>query len=346
MEAERIEAIASGAGAPEPGAEARARSVLAEAAARGLAPTPEVYALLWTWLDGDDAALAEAVARDLAPGRATPEAAVRLHAAHLAAPDAGAELVRLGELLGAEMAQVSASLARRVAADGEFHGRLAEAREGIGAFSRPSTVRRVVRDLLEVAEGHAEQTELFQAELDLAHRQIEELRGELGAAREAATRDPLTGLGNRRRFEAALRAALETGGAVSVVVADLDRFKRINDLHGHPVGDSVLRRFAETLRESLRGRDVAARIGGEEFALLLPGANALAARHTAERVRQNFASRTLRVRETGERLAGLSASFGVAERAPGEAAEALVARADAALYRAKRNGRNRVASAE
>ncbi len=157
--------------------------------------------------------------------------------------------------------------------------------------------------------------------------------------------DGLTGLANRRAASDALHAEaaraerLET--PLSVVLADLDGFKEVNDEHGHAVGDAVLRAFAEVLRDTLRESDLAGRWGGEEFLLLLPGADKEGAAQLAERVRIGLAARRI------PSVPGLrvTASFGVAEYA-GEANTAqLVAAADDALYRAKRGGKDRVVRA-
>jgi diguanylate cyclase (GGDEF)-like protein len=154
--------------------------------------------------------------------------------------------------------------------------------------------------------------------------------------------DGLTGLANRRATSDALHAEaaraerLET--PLSVVLADLDGFKNVNDLHGHAVGDAVLRVFAEVLRETLRESDVAGRWGGEEFLLLLPGADEEGAAQLAERVRVALAARSI----PGIPGLRVTASFGVAEHAGETNTEQLVAAADSALYRAKRAGKDRV----
>jgi diguanylate cyclase (GGDEF)-like protein len=154
--------------------------------------------------------------------------------------------------------------------------------------------------------------------------------------------DGLTGLANRRacsdalHAETARAARLET--PLSVVLADLDGFKDVNDEHGHAVGDEVLRTFAEVLRETLRESDVAGRWGGEEFLLLLPGADEEGAAQLAERVRVGLVERSI----PGAPGLRVTASFGVAEHASGSDAEQLVAAADGALYRAKGAGKDRV----
>jgi diguanylate cyclase (GGDEF)-like protein len=160
-----------------------------------------------------------------------------------------------------------------------------------------------------------------------------------------ATTDELTGLANRRRFMELFAAEIdqvERRGTVALVLADLDDFKRINDRFGHHVGDDALRRFAELLVAELRDGDVGGRLGGEEFAVLLPDADLEGALAVAGRIRRAVAESYLFPAE-GTRLR-FTVSLGVAGYA-GETADALFRRADAALYRAKASGKNRVAPA-
>ena len=158
--------------------------------------------------------------------------------------------------------------------------------------------------------------------------------------------DGLTGLANRREAESALAGELHRaerlGESVALVLADLDNFKSVNDRYGHPVGDAVICEFAQVLHETVRDIDVAARWGGEEFALILPGTDTAGAMAVAERIRKRLAVRTILTPEA-ERLA-ITASFGVAAY-PAAAADALVAQADEALYEAKRTGKDRVVGA-
>ena len=159
--------------------------------------------------------------------------------------------------------------------------------------------------------------------------------------------DGLTRLLNRRAFEEKAenktREASESGLPLTLLVCDIDRFKRINDTYGHAAGDIVIQRFALALRDASRKSDVAGRIGGEEFCLLLPTANTELGLLLAQSIRTSFEA------ETYEELADcetLTASFGVAEMRRGESYSELFARADGALYRAKENGRDRVEMAE
>lgn len=159
--------------------------------------------------------------------------------------------------------------------------------------------------------------------------------------------DGLTGLANRRLYEAALAKELSRsdrfGEPVTLVLADLDDFKRVNDAHGHPAGDEVLREFARTLKDCLREIDLAARWGGEEFAVLLPGTDVQGGITLAERMRSALAERVI-VSAAGDRIT-MTASFGVAEWGGTGTANDLLALADSALYEAKRRGKNRVEAA-
>ena len=168
------------------------------------------------------------------------------------------------------------------------------------------------------------------------------MRGDRARAlTDMATRDRLTGLPNRARFDEALAARAALGpdaGPASVALIDVDHFKALNDTHGHATGDRMLRLLAGELMGGLRCTDEIARWGGEEFAVLLPGAAPPAAAGVIDRVRRRFAAARLDV--AGERV-GATFSAGVAGCPPGVAGEGAMERADAALYAAKRAGRDR-----
>ena len=174
-----------------------------------------------------------------------------------------------------------------------------------------------------------------------AEREVLALQEQL---REQSLRDPLTGLYNRRYLEETLARELlraeRQQRPISLIMGDLDHFKEVNDRHGHPAGDQVLRAFAALLKRNARRSDVNCRFGGEEFLLVLPGMSKGEAAERAGQLCQSIAASPVACH--GESIA-VTASFGVAAYpGDGQTAEELVAAADAALYAAKAAGRNRV----
>jgi diguanylate cyclase (GGDEF)-like protein len=178
-------------------------------------------------------------------------------------------------------------------------------------------------------------------------RPVAQIVGDVARLTRQAHTDALTGLANRReltvRLEDELARAARNGTSVSFVIADVDDFKSINDEHGHQTGDRILREISAVLTRSVRETDLAVRFGGEEFVLVLPGARLQHARRTADTIRTALTA--IRVEAPDGEPVGVTASFGVAEFPTYATADALLAAADAALYQAKRAGKNRVATA-
>ena len=195
-------------------------------------------------------------------------------------------------------------------------------------------LERLYATVIELNSEYAKaQFELAQINIKLQQREAEILAVSLT--------DPLTGVGNRRRLDQALvvevSRADRTGGRLCALMADLDHFKRVNDVHGHEAGDSVLAAFGDLLRRRTRAIDIVARFGGEEFVVLMPDTDKEQAVAIAERIREAIAA--CRVEPLPDPV---TASFGVVELVAGEQASALLHRADTALYEAKQSGRNRV----
>ena len=169
------------------------------------------------------------------------------------------------------------------------------------------------------------------------------LQGVIDALVDLSSRDALTGLANRRAFDLVLAREIDrvarSGEPALLLALDIDHFKRVNDSWGHETGDRVLRETGSTLLQMLRATDIATRMGGEEFVVLLPATALAAAVDCAERFRTALAARDFGLPTP------VTSSFGVAALLPAEAGNALLARADGALYLAKQQGRNRVMAA-
>lgn len=183
-----------------------------------------------------------------------------------------------------------------------------------------------------------------EARLAAATREASDLRAKLEEARANARRDPLTDLPNRRAFEEAFAERTAQGDAICLAVCDVDRFKRVNDQFGHPVGDRVLKAIADALSAACADHLVA-RYGGEEFTVLFTGLAPADALATLESARATVAAKRYRLRESDVPLGAVTFSGGLSPAAPGEPFGLVFGRADRLLYAAKEAGRNQVLAA-
>ena len=186
----------------------------------------------------------------------------------------------------------------------------------------------------------------FQQQLQQANSEIDQLKSKMALYRTESLKDPLTQIDNRRGFDKALAENItqsqDTGTSLCLIIADIDFFKKVNDTYGHLVGDNVIRMVAATLKNSIKGKDLAARIGGEEFAILLPDTPFDGAMKLANDIRLAFEGLDLKKKSTGESLGKITLSFGVATYREAEAVDDFISRADQALYQSKETGRNKV----
>lgn len=203
------------------------------------------------------------------------------------------------------------------------------------------TSEAALEDLLRITADMIERTRESERQLAETTHEVQSLRRELASMSEAARTDALTGLANRRALEDRFDWLQKSGMIFSVAICDVDRFKAVNDSHGHGVGDRVLKAVAGILKASSAGHFVG-RYGGEEFVVLLGGVRAPAAAALMDEARRELAERHFRLRDTEEPLGQVTFSAGVVEARPGESWSETVGRADTMLYRAKESGRNRI----
>jgi len=247
-----------------------------------------------------------------------------------------------------EVGKLLSLLRQHAEANENFSNVLERAKEELHESLKTEQVRIIISYLMIENEKMKGRTSNLQASLETSQRQIARLKTNLATAEAQGLSDPLTGLKNRRGFDVVLASQLagarDGGRPLSLIIADIDHFKSINDRYGHPAGDDVLKWFAKVLSSNVKGRDTVARYGGEEFAIVLPATPLENAAKVAAQIKAQLESQFWQKPGAPNTLLRVTASFGVAELVPGEGTSALVARADSKLYAAKQAGRNRVAA--
>ncbi len=202
-------------------------------------------------------------------------------------------------------------------------------------------VLSLVRNMVSEAQNIRQSTISFNSALNNAESEIARLKVQLQESQQEALYDALTGLCNRRYFDSELQSKLALE-KLSLILIDIDHFKKINDTYGHQMGDLVLKAVAKKLQSSCRNDAQVFRYGGEEFAVLVPDADIKQSRQIADGMRRAIEKISVKDRRSGQLLGDITVSAGVSQLEPNETTQNLIERADKLLYEAKRLGRNRV----
>lgn len=310
---------------------------------------PISYALWYEYVSGRNAEVRAALDQLTKDGkRLTPEATLALYRHHVdpcnerAVLEARADLDRISE----QMSRSAEESARQAKA---LDVSLEESARKLKGGLDTDGLKTIVAGLSGDIQGMRSVALELGRQLDDGRRDMERLREELVRARHEALTDTLTGVLNRKGFERAMAELMESyvtdNGPLSLLVVDIDYFKKVNDTYGHLLGDKVLRTIAQTMKQRLKGRDTVARYGGEEFVVVLPDTPAERAAMVAEQLRSAVENGKIRRSEGGEPIGAVTISIGVTAYVPGESVSEFIHRADEAMYRSKREGRNRVTMA-
>jgi diguanylate cyclase len=324
------------------------RQLLPYMARHGGVYHPTHYAVWYEFLAAINPALKEVLAARLAqPETVTGEEIAQLHERFLSTRDKqSVERMQQGFLvLLRQLATVAASAGQN--AD-EFSRELEEASGLLTGEIDADGLRQLVEGLAaKTAAARASAADLG-AQIAASAREVSTLREQLDQVQSEAVTDPLTSLKNRRGFDRSLQALLSgrTNGLAgcAMLMGDIDHFKRINDTYGHMFGDQVIKGVAQIIHATVKGGDLAARFGGEEFAVFLPDTSLEDAVALAEKIRSSVGRMRIKRSGTQEFIDQITISLGAAGGRIGEGLEALIERADKSLYRAKQTGRNRVES--
>lgn len=314
----------------------------------GLPPEPDVYDLFWRYLGGLEHAITRALDEALAAGPVDMAAVRQMRRDHCGETDASA-IAQLVETARVQTDRLSQHL-REGQADLAIYGRaIADGDAALNGASAPATpdeLAALIQPLGAATTVMVAANRRMEGELEAAVAETAALRDQLRKAENAAITDALTGLLNRRGLITALTeaqgTAAATQAALSVAMVDIDHFKNVNDQWGHALGDEVLRFVGQHLALGIGDAGTVGRLGGEEFVAFLPGMKLDAAMATIDQLRGALASQIIRRTADGASMGRITFSAGVSANHDDDCADSVIARADGALYTAKRLGRDRV----
>jgi diguanylate cyclase len=275
----------------------------------------------------------------------------RIYEAHLSANKSTDLLDGIGSRMAAEIAQVLVTIDSAAGSATSYSASLADASEKLqGASDNLGgdgiALRALIERLIASAKEMEASNKTLEAHLSASREEIAQLQQNLAVAQTENLTDPLTTLANRKCFDGEIERAIAAAKAVyeplALLMCDVDHFKTFNDRFGHLTGDQVLRLVAASLKQIVKGRNIAARYGGEEFVIALPKTTLSSAIGVADQIRRAVMSKELMKRSSGERLGHVTVSIGVASLRPTDSPQSLIDRADMCLYAAKSSGRNQV----
>jgi diguanylate cyclase len=269
-----------------------------------------------------------------------------IYSSHIATTRFSDRIGSLNDKVMGEIEQIMSMIEVAAGAAGRHTESLADVKSQLGNAKDRDALRTIIESLVQTAKEMESNNQTLEARLNASKLEINQLQQNLELVRNESLTDPLTSLANRKGFDQmfakAIADASERGEPLSLLLTDIDYFKSFNDTYGHLTGDQVLRLVAMSVKQNVKGQDIAARYGGEEFAVVLPSTALRQATTVGDHIRRAVMSKELMKRSTGEHLGRITISVGAAALRPGETMQGLIERADMCLYAAKRHGRNRV----
>jgi len=308
---------------------------------------PRNYEIWYVYATGFNPSLNKVINETLARnGKLTESDLEQIYETYLSQLKTTDRIDKVGARVIGEIDDVMTLLDEALGTSASYDATLSGAAQKLAGPVMPSQLQKVVETLARSTREMRETNKALESRLALSKSEISNLQQSLEAIRAESFTDPLTGLGNRKFFdrsiEVAVKNAVQSGQPLTLMMFDIDHFKSFNDSFGHLTGDQVLRLVGMALRQSIKGQDITARYGGEEFAVLLPNTPLRQALTVADHIRRAIMAKELKKKSTGEILGRVTISVGVSMLKPGDDTNSLIERADACLYAAKRNGRNRV----
>ncbi|ADZ70781.1 GGDEF domain-containing protein [Polymorphum gilvum] len=308
---------------------------------------PRNYELWYTYSAGFNHGLNRAINDILTvKGRISPEEVQKVYARFLSPNRLSDRIDEVGAKVSDEVNDLVEAIRISTDATSDYGLALEKASAKLKGLTDTNKLRAVVAHMIKSTHAAVAANKNLENQLLDSRRQIESLQESLESIRYESLTDELTTLNNRRHFDLSIDNAVKMAAAneepFALLLTDIDHFKKFNDNYGHQTGDQVLRLVALAVKQNIKGQDTACRYGGEEFAVILPNTSLRDAIAVAENIRKSVLSKELVKRSTGENLGRITMSIGVALYRAGDTTQSIIARADAALYAAKRSGRNLV----
>jgi diguanylate cyclase len=308
---------------------------------------PRNYEIWYVYATGYNSALNKIINETLARnGKLTEADLEQIYETYLSHIKTTDRIDKVGSRVIGEIDDVMKLISDALGMSASYDASLTGATKKLSSVQNRDQLKKIVDSLVKSTHEMRDTNKALEERLTLSKSEISNLQQSLEAIRAESLTDPLTGLGNRKYFdrsiEMAVHAALANGEPLSLLMFDIDHFKSFNDSYGHLTGDQVLRLVGLSLKQTIKGQDITARYGGEEFAVVLPNTALRQALTVADHIRRAVMSKELKKKSTGEILGRVTISVGVSMLKPDDDTDSLIERADACLYAAKRNGRNRV----
>jgi diguanylate cyclase len=310
---------------------------------------PRNYEIWYVYATGYNSPLNKVINETLARNGTLTEADLeQLYESYLSQIRTSDRIDKVGARVIGEIDDVMNLITDGLGISATYEESLSGATEKLKTTDSREQVRPIIESLVAATREMRETNKALEDRLQLSKTEISNLQQSLDAIRAESLTDPLTGLGNRKYFDRSIERAVEqallNGEPLSLLMFDIDHFKSFNDSYGHLTGDQVLRLVALSLKQTIKGQDITARYGGEEFAVVLPSTGLRQALTVADHIRRAVMAKELKKKSTGEILGRVTISVGVSILKSTDDTDSLIERADACLYAAKRNGRNRVIS--
>lgn len=317
----------------------------------GLPATPDMFELWFAYFSGNNPEVVRSI--DIMASQnfeLTLERCKELHRRLLNSDRSRETLAKAEKIVGSTLEDVDDMFTSIKSSNEDFGGSFDDVEAKIAATSDSEELKKIVAGMMSETQKMISENQSLEQKLQKSSSTMQQLKTEMESVRKEAYTDGLTGIANRKKFDMEIEPMMaesrEESQPLSLIIGDIDHFKSFNDTYGHQIGDQVLRLVARVFHDGVKGRDLPCRYGGEEFVIILPETSAENGQKVADALREAVKAKEIRNRATGETINSVTISMGVAELGTDETLKEWIERADKALYRAKKLGRDRVEQAK